>query len=71
GVLLGFYRAIDVIGYIAITMSYFGLSLIFAYFWLPFRNKHSSYWDILVSYFILIFALYGRWIFALLGFWAF
>ena len=71
GVLLGFYRAIDVIGYMAITLSYLVLSLIFTFFWLPFRNKRSSYWDILVSYLILIIALYGRWIFAVLGFWVF
>jgi uncharacterized membrane protein len=71
GVILGFYRALDVIGYAAITLSYFSLSLIFAYFWLPFRIKRSSYWDILVSYLVLIVALFGRWIFAVLGFWVF
>jgi len=71
GVILGFYRLIGVIGWVLITISYFGLSLLFAYFWLPFRKKRSSYWDITITYLILLIALIVRWILALFGYWAF
>ncbi len=71
GVILGYYRALDVIGWASITLSYFVISLMFAYFWLPFRKKHSSFWDIAVTTLILLGALVGRWGFALLGFWVF
>ena len=71
GVILGFYRTIGVLGWILITLSYFGLSFIFAYFWLPFRTKRSAYWDIAFSYLILVIALTARWYLSLLGFWAF
>ncbi len=71
GVILGFYRTIGVIGWILITVSYFGLSLFFAYFWLPFRSKRSVYWDIAATYIVLFIALGVRWILALNGFWTF
>lgn len=71
GVILGFYRSIGVLGWILITISYFGLSLLFAYFWLPFRSKRSVYWDIAATYIVLFIALGARWILALNGFWAF
>jgi hypothetical protein len=70
-VILGFYRSIGVLGWILITISYFGLSLLFAYFWLPFRSKRSVYWDIAATYIVLFIALGVRWILALNGFWAF
>ncbi len=71
GVILGFYRTIGVLGWILITVSYFGLSLLSANFWLPFRSKRSVYWDIAATYLILMIALGMRWILALNGFWAF
>jgi hypothetical protein len=71
GVILGFYRVIGIGGWLLITVSYLGISLLFAFFWLPFRKKHSSYWDIAVTYLVLFIALGARWIFALLGLWAF
>jgi hypothetical protein len=71
GVILGFYRVIGIGGWLLITVSYLGISLLFAFFWLPFRKKHSSYWDIAVTYLVLFIALAARWIFALLGLWAF
>jgi hypothetical protein len=71
GVILGFYRVIGVIGWILITVSYFGLSFVFAYFWLPFRKKRSAYWDIAITFLVLFLALIGRWILALQGYWAF
>jgi uncharacterized membrane protein len=71
GVILGFYRSIGVLGWILITLSYFGLSLLFANFWLPFRKQRSSYWDVVVTYLILLIALIMRWVLSLLGYWAF
>lgn len=71
GVILGFYRALDMIGYTLITLSYFLISMVFAYFWLPIRKQHTAYWDIAVTYIILLIALLGRWVLALLGFWPF
>ncbi len=71
GVILGFYRTVGVVGWVLITLSYFGLSLAFAFFWLPFRKKRSVFWDIAVTYIILLIALIARWIFSLLGYWAF
>ena len=71
GVILGFYRVIGIIGWILITVSYFGLSLVFAYFWLPFRKKRSAYWDIAITFMVLFLALIGRWILALQGYWVF
>ncbi len=71
GVLLGLYRSLEIFGLSLIIISYFLLSFLFAYFWLPFRKKRSSYWDIVASYLILITALVGRWILAAQGYWAF
>ncbi len=71
GVILGFYRTIGILGWILITSSYFVIFLAFAYFWLPFRRKRSSFWDIAVTYLILLIALIARWMFALLGYWVF
>ncbi len=71
GVILGFYRALEVIGLTLIIISYFVLVLVFAYFWLPFRKGRSAYWDIGIAYLILFLALFGRWILAVLGFWTF
>ncbi len=71
GVILGFYRTIGIGGWLLITLSYFCLSVLFAYFWLPFKKRRSSYWDIVLTYLILFFALGGRWMFALLGLWGF
>jgi uncharacterized membrane protein len=71
GVILGFYRVIGIGGWLLITVSYLGLSLLFAFFWMPFRKKRSSYWDIAIAYLILFIALGARWNFALLGLWAF
>jgi uncharacterized membrane protein len=71
GVILGFYRNITHLGWWLITVSYLALSWVFAYFWLPFRQKRSSYWDIAITYLILFVALGGRWLLALQGFWAF
>jgi uncharacterized membrane protein len=71
GVILGFYRALEVIGLSLVIISYFVLVLVFAYFWLPFRKGRSAYWDIAVTYLILFLALFGRWILAIIGFWAF
>jgi uncharacterized membrane protein len=69
GVILRLYRAVGVLGWILITLSYVGISLAFAYFWLPFRKQRSSYWDIAVTYLILLVALDARWYLALLGYW--
>lgn len=71
GVILGFYRVIGVLGWILISVSYFGLSLVYAYFWLPFRKKRSAYWDIAMTFIVLFLAMIGRWILALQGYWAF
>ena len=71
GVILGFYRALEVIGLTLIIISYFVLILVFAYFWLPFRKGRSAYWDIGTAYLILFLALFGRWILAVVGFWTF
>jgi hypothetical protein len=71
GVLLGFYRALDVAGYMLVTFSYFLISLGFGYFWLPFRKRRSALWDIGVTYLILALALLSRWVLGLSGFWVF
>ena len=71
GVILGFYRTIGVVGWILITLSYFSISLVYAYLWLPLRKKRTAYWDIAVTYLILFFALITRWWLALLGYWVF
>jgi hypothetical protein len=71
GVILGLYRALEVIGLTLIIISYFVMVLVFAYLWLPFRKDRSAYWDIAVAYLILFLALIGRWILAVLEFWAF
>jgi uncharacterized membrane protein len=71
GVLLGFYRALDIIGYTLITLSYFFISLGFAYFWLPYRKHRSAFWDIGITYLILALALTSRWFLALAGVWVF
>jgi uncharacterized membrane protein len=71
GVLLGFYQALDVVGYTMILLSYFLISLGFAYIWLPFRKQRSAFWDIGVTYLIVTLALVSRWYLALSGFWVF
>lgn len=71
GLILGFYHALDFVGYALVTLSYFFLSLLFAYFWQPIRKHRSAFWDIGVTYLILTLALVGRWFLALMGFWIF
>jgi len=71
GVILGLYRALEVLGLTLIIISYFALALVFVYFWLPFRKDRTAYWDIVVTYLILFLALFGRWVLAVLGFWTF
>jgi hypothetical protein len=71
GVLLGFYRALDIVGYTLITLSYFLISLCFAFFWLPIRKRRSALWDIYVTYLILALALVVRCNLAFAGFWVF
>jgi uncharacterized membrane protein len=71
GVILGLYRALEVLGLTLIIISYFVLALVFAHFWLPFRKNRTAYWDIAVTYLILFLALFGRWVLAVVGFWTF
>ncbi|MFW9831151.1 MAG: hypothetical protein ACFFD8_05205, partial [Candidatus Thorarchaeota archaeon] len=71
GVILGFYRNLELIGYSLITLSYFVITMVFAYFWFPIRKPRTATWDIALSYIILISALIGRWVLADFGFWFF
>ncbi len=70
GQVLGLYHALDLLGLIIITLVYFIIITVFAFIWLPFRQRRSSYYDIAFSFGLLFAGLAFRVILVVQGVWS-
>lgn len=66
---LGFVQNLEAIGFFLALIGYFAISMIFAYFWLPYRRRHSSRVDYAASFVLLGIGVAWRIVFVFLGIW--
>ncbi|MFX1474821.1 MAG: heparan-alpha-glucosaminide N-acetyltransferase domain-containing protein [Promethearchaeota archaeon] len=68
---LGFIQNLEVVGFFLAVIGYFIISMIFAWFWLPYRRRHSSRVDYAATFILLAIGVTWRFVFAYLGIWSF
>lgn len=66
---LGFVQNLEAVGFFLAVAGYFAISMIFAWFWLPYRFRHSSRLDYAGTFALLAVGVAWRIIFAYLGIW--
>jgi hypothetical protein len=68
---LGFMQNMEVVGFFLAVIGYFVISMTFAWFWLPYRRRHSSKVDYAATFVLLAIGVTWRYVFAFLGIWSF